>query len=303
MASRYMTGLIEEIQIYNNKPQVIDDFLTNNTSIDVNEIDTTGRTPLFYCVDTFDKKRQDYILESDSSKWPRFVRIAEILIKHGADIKKPVLTGWTVLHEAARHGDMPLIQLLMRHKMDSTTDTDVGGQLPAEVAGSHNHINCAILLDSYTLSLKRQCRYVLLKLGMGPKIAQLPIPIHLKLFLNYQNPFKGFKWVLTPQRPFYDTQIANKQIEANTVIEFVRSHANDEFVKRNADILNGKKDLNSVSKEVPQGANCLQNTSCEEPKVSDLIQLMNQMYTEGAFQCIDYTEPLPRPPRYSMDEI
>ena len=291
---------MEQIQIYSSNPNSIERLLSDTPSLDVNEVDTTGRTPLFYCVDTFDKSRQDYILESDSKKWPRFVQIAEILIKHGADIKKTVTTGWTVLHEAARHGDMPLIQLLMRHRMDSTTDTFIGGQLPAEVACSHNHMRCAILLDSYTLSLKRQCRCRLHNLGLGPKISQLPIPMHLKLFLNYQNPFKGFKWILTPDRPFFDSQIADKQVKAERVIDFVRSHASDEFVKRNAEFLTEKQTVEPVSKE---GTTCHSDTKCQPPKVADLIHLMNQLYTEGAFQSVDYNEPLPRPPRYSLEDI
>lgn len=294
-----MSRLVERIQ-NNESANTIETLLNETPSIDVNEVDTTGRTPLFYCVDTFDKSRQDYILESDTKKWPRFVQIADILIRHGADVKKCVSTGWTVLHEAARHGDSPLIQLLMRHKMDSTTDTSVGGQLPAEVACSHNHLKCAILLDSYTLCLKRLCRCRLLNLGMGPKISQLPLPMHLKLFLNYQNPYRGFRWVLTPERPFYDSQIASREVEAKRVVDFVRLHASDEFVERNAEILTEKQAVKPVKKD---GVNGLADTSCQVPKVADLIHLMNQLYTEGAFQCVDYTEPLPKPPRYSLEEI
>ena len=291
---------MEGIQVYSESPKVIETLLTDTPSIDVNEIDTTGRTPLFYCVNTFNRSRQDYILESDSKKWPRFVQIADILIKHGADVRKCVSAGWTVLHEAARQGDMPLIQLLMRHKMDSTTDTIIGGQLPAEVACSHNHMRCAILLDSHTLSLKRQCRCRLHNLGIGRRISELPIPMHLKLFLNYQNPFKGFRWILTPERPFLDSQIAGREVGAKRVIDFVRSHASDEFVERNAELLTEKQALEPEQKE---GATCVADTTCVAPKVADLIHLMNQLYTEGAFQSVDYTEPLPRPPRYSLEEI
>ena len=203
-----------------------------------------------------------------------------MLIRHGAELSKTVSTGWTVLHEAARHGDMPLIQLLLRHKMEPTIDTSIGGELPAELAFSHNHTNCAILLDTYTMSLKRQCRSRLLKIGIGETICDLPIPMHLKLFLNYQNPFKGFKWTLTPQRPFFDSEIANEKIGSSEVLEFVHKYSSNQFVERNADVLKNPK-----------------------PKKTDLIQVMNQLYTDGAFQCVDYTEPLPRPPRYSMEEL
>ena len=275
-----MNSLIEEIQCYTQDARGVETLLEQEPDIDVNATDSTGRTPLFYCVDTFDKSRHNYILESDSKKWPRFVKIAEILIRHGAELNKTVSTGWTVLHEAARHGDMPLIQLLMRHKMLSTIDTNKGGELPAELAFSHSHTDCAILLDSHTMSLKRQCRCILLKMGIGGRISHLPLPMHLKLFLNYQNPFAGFKWTLTPQRPFFDSQIATGKVAPSEVIKFIHQYSTDDFVTRNADVL--------VSLQ---------------PKKGDLIQVMNQLYTDGAFPSVDYTEPLPRPPRYSMEEL
>ena len=275
-----MNSLIEEIQLYSSNVNHVESLLKREPGIDVNVTDSTGRTPLFYCVDTFDKSRHNYILESDTTKWPRLVRIAEILIRHGANVNKRVSPGWTVLHEAARHGDLPIIQLLLRHKMDPTLDTSVGGELPAELAFSHNHTSCAILLDRHTMSLKRQCRSMLLKLGTGQRICHLPLPIHLKLFLNYQNPFKGFKWTLSPQRPFFDSEIANEKVALSEVIEFIHKYATNDFVERNADVLQN-----------PQ------------PKKTDLIQIMNQLYTDGAFQCVDHKEPLPRSPRYSMEEL
>ena len=278
MADRHMSDLVEEIICYSNNPDGVEQILKRDLS-SLNNIDSTYRKPIFYCVDTFEKKHKDYILEENVKKWPRLVRIADMLLRYGAELTLDD-SGWTLLHEAARHGDYPLIQLLLRRGMECICDTKRGGQFPAELAFSNNNKKCAILIDKYSLSLKRQCRYAILKLGLGLKIDKLDIPSNLKLFLNYQNPYNGFKWSLTPIRPFLDMDIANGNVATHLVVEFIGNYASNGFVERNADVL------------------CAAN-----PKVEVLIQLMNQLYATGEFQEVCYDEPLPRPPRYSMEEI
>ena len=68
--------------------------------------------------------------------------IARLLVEHGADVNAKQHGGYTPLHEAAQHGDLPLVELLLAHGADTSARLE-SGQTPAEIAAEHGHTQVA----------------------------------------------------------------------------------------------------------------------------------------------------------------
>lgn len=68
--------------------------------------------------------------------------VAAALLDAGADPNVEQEGGWTPLHAAALHGDLDLIELLLRHGADPGS-TSVDGKTPADLAREKNHTQVA----------------------------------------------------------------------------------------------------------------------------------------------------------------
>ena len=190
--------------------------------------------------------------------------------------------GWTILHQCARNGDLPLLQLCVRKGCDVHTRNH-SNQLPIDLAATQGHTHVVRYLDVQTGDLKSMCR-VAIRDAMGKRsynrLDELPLPPTIKLFLNYFIPYTGWKATIIPPQPWTSEQLLENKVDQNELKEFISENASHDFIEENKDILQGNK--------------------CE---VSELAQTFQSMYLWEAFKDIDYQEPLARKPRYSMEPV
>ena len=73
------------------------------------------------------------------------LEIARALIAAGADVNATQHGGWTPLHAAALHGNVPLVRLLLDAGAAADAKNETG-QTPASLARSKNHKDVAALL-------------------------------------------------------------------------------------------------------------------------------------------------------------
>lgn len=73
------------------------------------------------------------------------LEIARALIAAGADVNATQHGGWTPLHAAALHGNLPLVRLLLDAGADAKAKNDTG-QTPAALAKTKNHNDVVALL-------------------------------------------------------------------------------------------------------------------------------------------------------------
>jgi uncharacterized protein len=73
------------------------------------------------------------------------LEIARALIAAGADVNATQHGGWTPLHAAALHGNLPLVRLLLDAGANAKAKNDTG-QTPAALAKSKNHNDAVALL-------------------------------------------------------------------------------------------------------------------------------------------------------------
>ncbi|MBE5393873.1 ankyrin repeat domain-containing protein [Brevibacillus borstelensis] len=74
------------------------------------------------------------------------VDVAELLLKHGAEVNAIQQGGWTPLHEAALHGHEEMIKLLLEFGANKTIKKD-NGEIPLDVALQRNHLHVVTLLN------------------------------------------------------------------------------------------------------------------------------------------------------------
>jgi ankyrin repeat protein len=93
----------------------------------VNDLDNSGRTPLFTAVDK------------------GIIPICQALVAHGADVNAKDKQDWTPLHRAAEIGSLPAVEFLITNKaqMDAA---DNKGWTPLHVAVGNNDLSLAELL-------------------------------------------------------------------------------------------------------------------------------------------------------------
>ncbi len=72
---------------------------------------------------------------------------ARALVEAGADVKHPQWEGFTVLHDAARQGDLELVRFFVRHGADVNART-IRGDTPIGEARSHGHPEIATALEA-----------------------------------------------------------------------------------------------------------------------------------------------------------
>ena len=75
------------------------------------------------------------------------LEISRALIAAGADVNVAQHGGWTPLHAAALHGNLPLVRLLLDAGAKAGAKNDTG-QTPAGLAKTKNHKEVIALLDS-----------------------------------------------------------------------------------------------------------------------------------------------------------
>ena len=73
------------------------------------------------------------------------LEIARALIAAGADVNATQQGGWTALHAAAVHGNLPLVRLLLEAGAKAGMKNDAG-QTPAGLAKTKNHKEVIVLL-------------------------------------------------------------------------------------------------------------------------------------------------------------
>lgn len=73
------------------------------------------------------------------------LEISRALVAAGADVNATQQGGWTALHAAALHGNLPLVRLLLEAGAAPGAKND-GGQTPAALAESKNHKQVVALL-------------------------------------------------------------------------------------------------------------------------------------------------------------
>jgi ankyrin repeat protein len=73
------------------------------------------------------------------------LEIARALIAAGADVNATQHGGWTPLHAAALHGNLPLVRLLLEAGAVANAKNDIG-QTPAALAKTKNHKEVIALL-------------------------------------------------------------------------------------------------------------------------------------------------------------
>jgi ankyrin repeat protein len=75
----------------------------------------------------------------------RALALAELLLRHGAEVNAQQEGGYTPLHEAAFHGDADLARLLLAHGANAAL-ANADGQTPADLAEKHGHTEVLALM-------------------------------------------------------------------------------------------------------------------------------------------------------------
>ena len=263
-----------------------------------NQLDSTNRTPLDCCVmDVRLTSREPHTgmflprpLSPDEPAPPPLVQVVrgkviDLLLKKGADPDFRDSRGWTLLHLAAWRGDLFFIQQCLKLGKGTVQALNHDNQLPMHLAALKGHTHISHYLDSRSGDLRCMCRAVI-RTALGKRCTELDklvFPPRLKFFLNYNIPYKGFSAVLVPPEPWTLAQLHGKEVDSEEIREFIRSHASQEF-------------LQSHTKALGEGG---------EPseQVGEIVELFQDMYLWEAFKNVDYEEPLPRAPRYTLQPI
>ena len=204
---------------------------------------------------------------------------ARTLLDHGADPNIKDRRGWTIVHQCAVSGNLPLLQLCIQ-RGGCIDEKNSEGKSPLDLAVLKHHEPIVEYLEKRSCNLKALCRHSV-RTAMGKRtynrINELPLPPSLKLFINYYNPYPGFTATVLVPRPWTEEEILSGDIEKAKVKEFFEENASEQF---NAD-------------KNTSGINC--KTSVEE-----LAAMMETLYFWESFKAIEYEEPPARSPRYSM---
>ena len=161
------------------------------------------------------------------------------------------------------------------------------GHLPVHLAAAKNHTHVMHYLDVQSCDLSSMCRQVIHQ-AMGKKceLNKLHLPPRLKLFLRYSIPYPGLCMVVVPAAPWTAAQLYQNEVKGEELREFIVSHASEDFIEEHASLI-GKRSTEDIQS----------GDACDQ----ELVRLFQEMYLWDAFKPIEYEEPLPRQPRYSME--
>jgi hypothetical protein len=245
--------------------------LLKDKSIDLDRRDGSGRTLLDYIISVANER---------GANQDRCLARADSLIKHGANPNTADKRGWTPLHQCAVDGNMRMVKYLVTNGAKVNVANDEG-HLPLDLALMKKNHQIAQYLEAQSGNLKSLCRLAI-RDCMGKRrtynqIDQLPLPSSLKLFVNYGNPFPGWKATLYVPCPWTTTDISSGLVDTNEVKQFIEDNAHHEFLKEQ---------------------------TAKKPFTNDaLAEIIEALYYHDAFKTIDYQEQLARKPRYSMEAL
>ena len=211
---------------------------------------------------------------------PLRLKKAKVLLENGADPNVADKCGWTVVHQCAQNGDLPLLQLVVR-KGGNVKLCNHQNQLPVDLAAIRRHAPIVRYLELQSCDLRSVCR-VSIRDAMGKRtynrVSDLPLPSMLKLFVNHGSPYQGCEVTVIPPTTWTQEELQEGLVEACELQEFIRSNASAEFLQEHSEVINGTS-------------------------TKDLIAVFQTMYLWEAFRAVGYEEPLARAPRYSLERI
>ena len=199
--------------------------------------------------------------------------IAGLLFSYGADPNVVDKFGWSMIHTCAWNNDLPLLQMCVR-KGGKVNVPNHQKQLPVEMASIRGNTEVVEYLETQSCDIKAQCRSLIRK-AMGKKvhrIKELPLPPSLKLYINHGCPYNGWEATLVPEAPWSVDQLS--EVGKRELKQFIEENASQEFLDEN------KEHLQSMS---------------------DLMDTFQSLYLWESFKTVNFEEPLPREPRYSLD--
>lgn len=255
---------------------------------DVNKRDSTFRTPLDYTISL------SHHLRDSTSSSSMQQEVVQLLLEHKADPNLQDSGGWTFLHQAAWNGDLPLIQQCVQYGNGTIMAKNNNGSLPVDLAAMRGHHQVTKYLDSHSGDLRHICRAVIHE-ALGKRVTrlrELPLPLRLKLFLNYGIPYDGFSAVLVPPEPWSSEELWRKDVKSEEIASFIKDNASSEFLEEHRKVLYGEQDEEERSETSSVGA-----------RQEELVRLFKDMYLWEYFRNVSYEEPLAREPRYSLEPV
>ncbi len=203
----------------------------------------------------------------------RRLTIAGLLLSHGADPNTLDRFGWSMIHTCAWNDDLPLLKMCVR-KGGKVNVPNYQQQLPVKMAFIRGNTEVVEYLETQSCDIKAQCRSIIRK-AMTKKlhrVKELPLPPSLRLYINYECPYDGFEATLVPEAPWSVDQLSSANKE--DLKQFIDENASPEFLEENKDHMDS---------------------------LSELIDTFQSLYLWESFRTVNYEEPLPRAPRYSLD--
>lgn len=187
--------------------------------------------------------------------------------------------GWTIVHQCAWNGDLPLLEMAVR-KGGNVHLQNHQHQLPVEMAAIRGHLPVVRYLEQQSCDLKALCR-VVIRDAMGKRtynrINELPLPPLLKVFINYGIPYHGWEATLIPPSPWSNEELQEGRVGPKQVCSFICENAAEEFLAEHSDALKGNN-------------------------MQELIEAFQSLYLWEAFKTVNYEEPLARTPRYPLEK-